>query len=215
VSTRARQVGCSALVLFRLQLTLPYRFTTVHAMPDLALRTVTAYDADVIARLHALSWRSAYRGILIDAYLDGDILAERQAHWHARLDSPKADQFGFLALLDEKPVGFAFAFPHEDAHWGTNLDNLHVLPGLRGGGIGSRLLHAVTSHVITQFPGEGLYLWVYELNTRTRAYYERLGAQPIERAVAPAPGGGTVAAWCYAWPAIGVLHAATQPTESQ
>lgn len=74
-------------------------------------------------------------------------------------------------------VGFAFAFPHADDHWGTNLDNLHVRPTVRGGGIGSPLLHAVTSHVRRHHPGEGLYLWVYELNVRTRAYYERLGAQ--------------------------------------
>jgi len=65
------------------------------------------------------------------------------------------------------------------------------------------------------YAGEGLYLWVYELNTRTRAYYERLGAQPIERAVIPAPGGGTVAEWRYAWPDVELLHAATQASSSK
>jgi GNAT superfamily N-acetyltransferase len=176
----------------------------------LDLRAVTAPDADTVARLHAESWRDAYRGILADAYLDGDILGERQAHWRARFDHPLPDQFGFLAFRDAIPVGFAFAFPHDDARWGTHLDNLHVQPGLRGSGIGSRLLHAVTSHVLTHHAGEGLYLWVYELNTRTRVYYERLGAQRIERSVIPAPGGGTVAHWLYAWPNVEVLHAATK-----
>ena len=65
------------------------------------------------------------------------------------------------------------------------------------------------------YAGEGLYLWVYELNTRTRAYYERLGAQPIERAVIPAPGGGTVSEWRYVWPDVEVLHAATQAPSSK
>jgi len=178
--------------------------------PVFELRPVIASDAEVIAGLHTESWRDAYRGILTDAYLDGDILPERQAHWRARLERPTPGQFGFLALREATPVGFAFAFPHADQRWGTHLDNLHVRPTVRGGGVGTRLLHAVTVHVLTHHPGEGLYLWVYELNVRTRAYYARLGAQPIERTVIAAPGGGTVAEWRYAWPDITGLHAATQ-----
>ncbi len=177
--------------------------------PLLEIRPITVGDTDGIARLHAESWRDAYRGILADAYLDGDILRERQSHWRARLEDLTAGQFGFLAILDSAAVGFAFAFLHADERWGTNLDNLHVRPTVRGGRIGTRLPHAVTSHVLTHHAGEGLYLWVYELNTRTRAHYERLGAQQIERAVIAAPGGGTVAEWRYAWPDITVLHTAT------
>jgi GNAT superfamily N-acetyltransferase len=127
------------------------------------------------------------------------------------MDRPAPDQFGLLALLDSRAVGFAFAIPHADKCWGTNLDNLHVRPTVRGNGVGSQLLHAVASHVRRQHAGEGLYLWVYELNARTRAYYERLGAQQVERAVIAAPGGGTVAEWLYAWPDIEVLHASTKP----
>jgi len=44
------------------------------------IRPVTFRDAEVVAALHAASWRDAYRGILTDAYLDGDILGERNAH---------------------------------------------------------------------------------------------------------------------------------------
>jgi len=87
--------------------------------PVFELRPVIASDAEVIAGLHTESWRDAYRGILTDAYLDGDILPERQAHWRARLERPTPGQFGFLALREATPVGFAFAFPHADQRWGT------------------------------------------------------------------------------------------------
>jgi GNAT superfamily N-acetyltransferase len=109
------------------------------------------------------------------------------------LDHPTPDQFGFLALLDSTPVGFAFAFPHANARWGTNLDNLHVCPTGRGGGIGTHLLCAVTTHVLRHHPGDGLCLCAYARNIRPRADYERLGAQQIERAAIVAPGGGIVA----------------------
>ncbi len=63
---------------------------------------------------------------------------------------------------------------------------------------------------MTHYPGEGLFLWVYELNARTRALYERLGAQKVEQAEITAPDGGTVVEWLYAWPQIEVLHRATR-----
>ncbi len=138
-----------------------------------------------------------------------------QAHWRARFAHPLPGQFGFVALLGIIPAAFAFAIPHVDPCWGTHLDNLHVRPGLRGDGIGTRLLHAVTSHVLVHHPGEGLFLWVFELNTRTRAYYERLGGQEVEREVIPAPGGGTVSHCRCVWPDIEILHAATRVIETE
>jgi GNAT superfamily N-acetyltransferase len=176
----------------------------------LEIRPVTAGDVEVMARIHAESWRDAYRGILRDEYLDGDILSERQALWRARFQRPKPGQVGLLALSGTIAIGFAFAFPGAHARWGTLLDNLHVLPSQRGGRVGTRLLHALTGHVMRHHPGEGLFLWVYELNTRTRMYYERLGAKQIERAEITAPGGGTVAEWLYAWPDVEALHMATR-----
>ena len=44
----------------------------------IALRQAEASDADVIARLHAASWREHYRGMLADAYLDGDLVAAQR-----------------------------------------------------------------------------------------------------------------------------------------
>lgn len=178
--------------------------------PALDIRPITARDAEALAQLHTESWRSAYRGILRDEYLDGDIRLERRALWQSRFQCPTPGQFGLLALCDTVEVGFAFAFAGADARRGTLLDNLHVRPDRRGGGIGTRLLHAVAGHVMTHYPGEGLFLWVYELNARTRALYERLGAQKVEQAEIIAPDGGTVVEWLYAWPQIEVLHRATR-----
>ncbi len=177
----------------------------------LEIRLVIAGDAEIIAHLHAESWRDSYRGMLSDTYLDGDILSERQAVWRARLQHREPGNVGLLAFSGTTAVGFAFAFPRAHRRWGTLLDNLHVLPGRRGSGVGTRLLHRLTGHLLMHHPGEGLFLWVYERNVRTRGYYERLGAQQIERAETAAPGGGTVTEWLYAWPDIDVLNRGTRP----
>jgi hypothetical protein len=50
-----------------------------------SFRSGTAADDESIAELHTASWRGAYRGILPDAFLDGEIAEERRGFWKARL----------------------------------------------------------------------------------------------------------------------------------
>jgi GNAT superfamily N-acetyltransferase len=143
--------------------------------------------------------------MLSDEYLDGDILGERLAVWEQRLASSDGTQLAVLALNEDVPLGFAFVIGGADPQWGALLDNLHVLSTAQGRGIGRQLLHRACSWVREQCPGQWLYLWVFEANARTRAFYERLGAIVLERAVVEAPGGGSVAEWRYAWPDVNAL----------
>jgi len=72
-------------------------------------RPIVALDATTIAYLHATSWRSAYRGILPDEYLEDDIEADRLTRRRCRLSSPTERDVGVLALEQGAPVGFRFA----------------------------------------------------------------------------------------------------------
>jgi hypothetical protein len=51
----------------------------------IVFRTATAEDSAAVAALHTASWRSAYRGMLPDRYLDVAIDDERAQLWQARL----------------------------------------------------------------------------------------------------------------------------------
>jgi hypothetical protein len=51
-------------------------------------RPATEADTAAIAELHAESWRLHYRGSFPDAFLDGDVGAERLAEWTERLARP-------------------------------------------------------------------------------------------------------------------------------
>lgn len=169
------------------------------------IRPITLHDIESVAALHAASWRSAYRGMLRDEFLDSDLESNRRVLWTKRLTDMAGTHFGFIALDNGGPVGFAFAFGDEDPIFGTQLDNLHVLPELKGKGIGTTLLRSVckTCAQLTRSPG--LYLWVYEQNIAAQAFYTRLGAERGERKVIQAPGGGEVAEYCYAWSNIQTL----------
>ena len=163
------------------------------------IRRVDAQDAYALASIHAASWRSAYRGMLRDDFLDGDLVRNRLALWTKRLGPVPEGHFGYVAHTADEPTGFAFAFGAHDPEWGTQIDNLHVLPSERGRGLGKQLLLNLVTQASLTYPDEGLYLWVYEKNDNARRFYEALHGEAVGRVVIEAPGGGELAEWRYVW----------------
>lgn len=158
-------------------------------------------DAPAIARLHAESWRSAYRGMLSDDYLDNRAHPERAALWQARFaEKALKPFFAILAESDKQLVGFACVFPNEHPAFGSFLDNLHVSPHLVGQGIGRHLLTEVARRLAADGISGGLYLWVIEQNSRARRFYKSAGAIEVERAVLSiVDGASTPEVRCH-WP---------------
>lgn len=152
----------------------------------MTFRYAASQDAAAVAALHAESWRSAYRGILSEEYLENRAHLERAQVWRQRFVEPREKpMFTLLAEEEEQLVGFACVFPDENAVYGSFLDNLHVAPGFTGKGIGRKLLSEVARHLAqndsdSTAPGaRGLYLWVIEQNVRARGFYEKAGAQVV------------------------------------
>jgi ribosomal protein S18 acetylase RimI-like enzyme len=147
--------------------------------PVVSVVPMTLTDAPIVARLHATSWRRAYRGILLDSYLDGDLLGEREQLWRKRL-VVRGDGHGWIAYSGGDAVGFVYLYPHHDARWGTLVDNLHVLGDYQGLGIGRALLAEVGRWCATQAPDAGVHLWVFAANTPARGFYRRVGGHEVE-----------------------------------
>lgn len=166
---------------------------------EITIRPIVAADATTVADLHTTSWRSAYRGMLRDAYLDGDIATERRQVWVARLATPVTANYGFLAQSDAGPVGFVYLIGGADATWGTLVDNLHVVPEMKGRGIGRQLLAAAAHETLRRFPADGVYLYVFEQNHAARRFYASIGGREVERGSVEPPGGGTQIHWRVAW----------------
>jgi len=170
-----------------------------NSMSTPTIRPVVAQDFAMIAAIHAASWRSAYRGILRDQFLDKDIDTNRAALWRERLSNKPANHFGYIAVVDDRVVGFGYAFGAEDDRWGTLVDNLHVLPECKGAGLGRRLLGAIAEEASERYADAGIHLWVFEKNHPARTFYERLGAKSVERVEIVPPGGGVAAEFRYVW----------------
>ncbi len=172
---------------------------------SIVLRPAGPADADAIARLHAESWRTAYRGALSDEYLRGPIESERRAVWQARLDRPEPAQYVVLAEAGGQPLGFACAYGGHDPQWGTFLDNLHVAPELKRRGIGAQLMAAVARWSTRHYPGQGVYLWVLESNAPALRFYQRLGGKIAGSGTWTPPDGSALPKLRIAWRDVGVL----------
>lgn len=151
-------------------------------MTKLAIRPATAADALPIAAIHCASWREVYVGVLDTAFLAGPIEQERRDVWLDRLNHPSPEQCVLVAELPGTgPVGFICLYRDQDARWGSLIDNIHVIPGLRGKAVGRSLMRAGAEALRASRAGPGVHLWVFEANVAARVFYERLGGREVER----------------------------------
>ncbi len=166
-------------------------------------------DAEAIALLHARSWRENYRGSYPDAFLDGDLPAERRRVWRTRLDRPAKNQHVELAVAGPDLAGFVCVYGAHDPEWGSLVDNLHVARAYQRRGIGTALLERAGAWLQVDHAAQPVHLLVLEANLAARRFYERLGASDQGAAPRDSPG-GPVASCLYVWSSPLLLAGASE-----
>lgn len=166
-------------------------------------RSATEKDAESIALLHARSWQRTYRGMMPDAFLQNEVVAERLAEWQARMREERADRLVWLAVDGDRLAGFICVIGSEDSQWGSLIDNLHVDADYQGTGLGAELMADAGLWLCERLHHGGVYLWVFEANLAARRFYERLGGR--NRETQPDPSGGSAPCCRYTWDRPGLL----------
>lgn len=137
------------------------------------VRAAVPADARNVARVHARSWRWAYRGLIADDYLEGiepDDWARRYTFGRVGLPST------VIAVDGPEVRGLATTglSREEDLPNFGELLALYVDPAYVGTGIG-RLLVAAARDRLRRVGVAGALLWVLDGNARARRFYERDG----------------------------------------
>jgi ribosomal protein S18 acetylase RimI-like enzyme len=180
---------------------------------EFRIREATAADLPAIADIHASSWRTAYRGILPDAFLDGDLLQDHKTRWAgiAELLTPRDNLL--IATDGEGTVGFvagwtSAALGCEDGY-GLYINNLHVRPELRGKKYGESLCRALARHAMDNAAADvkvSAYLWVLDGNAPAHRFYHRLGGRDGEHRMVEL-GGRAVGETRIVWSDFGIVAA--------
>lgn len=180
------------------------------------IRMANRADAAGLARVHAMTWKEAYRGLLDSAFLDN--LSERRlaTRWRAQLDrrAQDLDEEVLVAMKGQEMVGFATAGASREAFapWEAEIAMIYVLKEYRGAGIGRGLMKAAADHCIRR----GLFsggLWVLRDNGAGRDFYEALGGEPTGRK-ADSVGGQIVQLHGYWWRDLAQLAERSLPAIS-
>lgn len=163
-------------------------------------------EADAIADLHTRSRQVAYRGLYGDAHLDHALFDVSRAVWRARFETfdPATDLI-LAAMEGGEPIGLAYASFRLNPAVGVLLDNLHVAPERKGGGLGTALLAEVARWLIEDHAGAPLHLEVYAPNQAALGFYIRKGGVETARYREIVPGGQEIDVVRYRWAAPGDL----------
>jgi GNAT superfamily N-acetyltransferase len=169
----------------------------------MTVRPATSSDCHAIAALHAVSWRSTYRNILSDDYLDHHVVDDRRDLWEARFTKFDSRQHHVAVALGgesgSEVVGFVCVLLDEEPEYGALLDNLHVSPTHHGGGIGRRLMASAAHWVQAMQPDWPMHLWVYEQNLKTVAFYRSAGGVSVDHRVIMTPAGNRAVVLRFEW----------------
>ena len=156
-------------------------------------------EAQAIAILHAQSWQIAYKNILSDAFLEKEVLPNRLHLWSERFAKREKNRWIYVAVDKQVLKGFVCVYGNDDPKWGALIDNLHVLPELKGQGIGKRLMQEAAKWVTDNYPNPRFYLWVYENNHEARRFYEKMGGENVEMELYENADGSSSNVLRYAW----------------
>ena len=151
-------------------------------MPMFHIREAKQEDVFDMAKVRVDTWKSAYKGIVPDAFLENlsyERTAERwqQVFWEDR----NSETARFVAEnLDDEVIGIAICGPEQgnDPVYQGEIYVLYVLPENQHHGIGRALVAACVQHLIHRLRMHSMLVWVLAENPYRR-FYESLGGKAV------------------------------------
>ncbi len=145
-------------------------------MNEIKIRKATSEDAAGIAKVQVETWKTAYKGLMPDDYLNSLSAESKTAKWKEGIGDPK-DKTYLVAELNGEVVGFCIVGPTRDEDANKEIGELYaiyVLKSHAGNGIGSKLMTNGLEILVNQGFKEAT-LWVLDTNSETRKWYESKG----------------------------------------
>ena len=144
----------------------------------MSIRPATLDDCSAIANVQIEGWRTTYRGIVRDEYLDAMSHERQTANWMINLR--QAQQIAFVAEKEDHAVAaFANGGPERTGRsdFRGELYAIYMLEEYRRQGLGRRLFSRFVERMSESGMGS-ILVWVLADNP-CRRFYETLGAKLV------------------------------------
>lgn len=144
------------------------------------IRTATLDDANQIAFVHVESWKTTYKGLVADEFLQRLNVENRTAQWIRNFSSPQKDEVVFVAENPEgKIVAFASGGASREADRGydAELYAIYLLEKFQGRGLGRQLMRNMAHHLSAR-QYHSFMAWVLAGNT-AYDFYRKMGGEPF------------------------------------
>jgi len=137
--------------------------------------------SDALAKLHADTWRLAYRGIIPHLHLE-KMIARRGPEWWQRTLVLGASML--VAEFDGALAGYAYLGPNRarPLGYGGEIYELYMRPEYQGVGLGEQLFGAARRN-LAEIHSNGFVVWALVENDGARAFYQAMGGTKICEAV--------------------------------
>ncbi|RPF53408.1 GNAT family N-acetyltransferase [Aquisalibacillus elongatus] len=141
------------------------------------VREAVLSDAKGIAKVHIDSWRTTYKGLVPDQFLDSLDYDAREERWQNIIPNGKV----WVAENNQgEVVGFASGGPERSGDYPSyegEIYAIYILKDYQGQGLGKMLVKPIVEHLKQQGIGTMLVL-VLEGNPATH-FYESVGGKAI------------------------------------
>jgi L-amino acid N-acyltransferase YncA len=147
---------------------------------DVRIREAVLEDAEGIARVHVDSWRTTYKEIVPESYLQQLSYEQRADNWRRGIGKNAL----YVAEDDRgEIVGFATGGKERTGNYDADgeLYAIYLLKEVQGQGIGKKLTQALAQNLQAQ-GFTSMLVWVLDLNP-SKVFYESLGGQPIDESM--------------------------------
>ncbi|MCH8917922.1 MAG: GNAT family N-acetyltransferase [Alphaproteobacteria bacterium] len=154
-----------------------------------SIRPARLLDAEAIARVHVISWRETYGGIMARTYLHGRTAENRTEMWQSALAQSPPDRV-FLVVEDEagEIVGFAHGGAAREAAYGRRgeLYAMYLLKRCQGRGLGRALFEAFSVGLQAVWMGDFYAMVLHGIPSR--GFFVKMGGRSCGFGETPLPG---------------------------
>jgi ribosomal protein S18 acetylase RimI-like enzyme len=169
------------------------------------IRPTREQDIPSIARVHVESWRTTYRGIVADSFLDA-LSYQKHEDRHRRYMAQPGTVHFVAELPRDGIVGFLMGGRERsgDVQFPGELFAIYILDQNRRQGIGSALVR----HWAASLRRAGLnsaLVWVLVENKPAIAFYRRLGCRQLREQMVEI-GGDSMKEFAYGWDDLTTLE---------